>query len=95
MDAKTLLSQIASRIETILAKEEDPQQLMREIAATAEAAGIVDEAENVRTDSPLTFTMDLLTENPRAFEWAQIARETLRPLQINSRSDLLDALSPQ
>ena len=93
MNASQLLSQLSTRIEVILSKEEDPQPLMSQIEEAAEAAGIIDAAGSVRTSSPQTFSMDLLTENPQAFEWAQMMRDRLHPLQIKTPADLLDAIS--
>lgn len=92
--ARELLGKLASRIEIILSLEEDPEALMSAILAQAEGAGIIDASGAIRTHSPWLFAMDLLTENPSAYEWAQLAGNWIDPAEIRTRSDLLDALAP-
>ena len=92
-DATKLLNQFGNRVEAILAKESDPSELMSEILTQAEEAGLIDATGSVRTSSPMSFVMDLLTDNPSALEWAQSKVGELKPLQIKDRHDLLDAIS--
>lgn len=94
-EATKLLTQFGSRIETILAKDPDPPELMSEILTQAEEVGLIDATGSVRTSSPMLFVMDLLTDNPAALEWAQAKLGELKPLQIKDRIDLLDAISPR
>lgn len=92
VETDKLLSQFGERMEALLNRERDPSQLMSEILAASEAAGITDAPGGIRHDSPALFVQDLLTDNPAAFEWMQTAREWISPLKISSPSQLLDAL---
>lgn len=92
IDPNKLLSQLATRMEAVISKDSDPQSLMSQLLEQAESAGLLDAQGGIRSDSPSLFVQDLITDNPRALEWAQQAREWLKPLQINDRLQLLDAI---
>lgn len=94
MDARKVLEQLAQRMEMLLSKEADPQPAMAEILNAAESAELIDAPGAIRRDNPRLFVMDLLTENPSAKEWAESAKEWLRPLSISSLPELLDEIRP-
>jgi len=92
IETPQVLAQFGERMEALLRKERDPSQLMAEILAAAESAGITDAPGGIRHNSPSLFVADLLTDNPAAFEWMQSARQWIKPLSIANPDQLLDAI---
>lgn len=92
LSAREFLDQFGSRVETFITEDDEPEELMAEILADAERAGIIDARGSIRTFSPLAFVMDVFTENPVAYDWAQSARIRVIPSEIEDREQLLDII---
>jgi hypothetical protein len=90
VNAEDYLQSLSEKLIGIIEASDDPAALMRQIAREAEQAEIVRFASDMRMTEPWIFAMDLLTENPSAYEWAQTARVQWPLTNVHDAETLLE-----
>ena len=94
LTARQVIDGLAAKVEEMLESSYDPEYLLSELLHSRMLAGIIDECATPRLSPAYVFAMDVLIDNPAAYEWAQWAREWLRPENIEAEDQLLDAIRP-